>query len=90
MSSIRQSLVYSKLASLRILQFARGRGIKEWLTGAGPLTGQKKSDYCRRLIRLRNAGRINRQESMDRCTPLVLGFDRERAVQDFQPLMHAD
>ena len=40
--------------------------------------------------RIRNAARINRQESMDRCTPLGLGFDRERPVQDFHPLTHAD
>jgi hypothetical protein len=90
MSSIRQSLVYSKLASLRILQFRAWKGDQGMADGRWAVDGPKEVGYCRRLIRLRNAGRINRQESMDRCTPLVLGFDRERAVQDFQPLMHAD
>src|SRR5271167_1829743 len=37
-------------------------------------------------LRIRNY----RHESMDRCTALGLGFNRERPVQDFQPLIHAN
>jgi hypothetical protein len=36
------------------------------------------------------AGWTERHESVDRCTTLELGFNRERAVQDLQPLIHAD
>ena len=36
------------------------------------------------------AVRTERHERMDRCTPFELGFNRERALQDLQPLIHAD
>lgn len=39
--------------------------------------------------RLRNAARVDRHESMDRSTALELRFNREGAVHDFQPLIHA-
>jgi hypothetical protein len=41
-------------------------------------------------LRAKIAARTERHESMDRCTTLELGFNRERAVQDLQPLIHAD
>jgi hypothetical protein len=41
-------------------------------------------------LRAKIAARTERHESVDRCTTLELGFNRERAVQDLQPLIHAD
>jgi hypothetical protein len=31
-----------------------------------------------------------RHESMNRCTAVEFGLNRERALQDLQPLIHAD
>jgi hypothetical protein len=42
------------------------------------------------LAQLRIAFWTERHESMDRCTVFELGFNRERALQDLQPLIHAD
>jgi hypothetical protein len=41
-------------------------------------------------LRANIAARTERHESVDRCTTLELGFNRERAVHDLQPLIHAD